>query len=70
MKRIYLLTSLSFLILLTSLSSFSPARDSNLIDDVLSQTNKFRKSKGLPLLIINQELNAIAQKHSADMAKG
>ena len=70
MKRIYLLTSLSFLILLTSLSSFSPDRDSNLIDDVLSQTNKFRKSKGLPPLVINEELNAIAQKHSTNMARG
>ena len=70
MKRTYLITSLSFLILLASLTSFSPDRDSNLIDDVLSQTNKFRRSKGLPALIINEELNAIAQKHSANMARG
>jgi len=70
MKRTYLVTSLSFLLLLASLTSFSPDRDSNLIDDVLSQTNKFRRSKGLPALIINEELNAIAQKHSANMARG
>jgi uncharacterized protein YkwD len=70
MKRVYLVASLSLLILLTSLTSFSPDRDSNLIDDVLSQTNKFRRSKGLPALIIRQELNAIAQKHSANMASG
>ena len=70
MKQTYLATSLSFLILLASLTSFSPDRDSNLIDDVLSQTNKFRRSKGLPALMINEELNAIAQKHSANMARG
>jgi uncharacterized protein YkwD len=70
MKQTYLATSLSFLILLASLTSFSPDRDSNLIDDVLSQTNKFRRSKGLPALMINEELNAIAQKHSANMAGG
>lgn len=70
MKRRYLVALFSLLILLTSLTSFSPDRDSNLIDDVLSQTNKFRRSKGLSALIINEELNAIAQKHSANMAKG
>lgn len=70
MKRIYLVTSVSLLILLASLTSFSPDRDPSLIDDVLSQTNKFRKSKGLPALIIKPELNAIAQKHSSNMATG
>jgi len=70
MKRIYLVTSISLIILLTCLSSFSPDRDSSLIDDVLTQTNKFRKSKGLPALIIKQELSAIAQKHSSNMAAG
>jgi len=72
MKRIYLylVVSLSSFILLASLTSFSPDRDASLIDDVLSQTNKFRKSKRLPALIINQELNAIAQKHSVNMASG
>jgi uncharacterized protein YkwD len=70
MKRIYLVTSLSLLILFTSFTSFSPGTDSSLVDDVLSQTNKFRKSKGLPALIIKQELNAIAQRHSSNMATG
>jgi len=70
MKRTLLLTTLTYLSIFVSLTSFSPASDSNLIGDVLSQTNKFRRSKGLPALIIREELNAIAQKHSRDMASG
>jgi len=70
MKRTYLFTSLSLLILFTCLNSFAPEKESSLVNDVLSQTNKFRKSKGLPVLVINEELNAIAQKHSVNMAKG
>jgi uncharacterized protein YkwD len=70
MKRRFLFTSLTFLTLFVSLTSFSPDNNSILVDDVLNQTNKFRRSKGLPALIINQELNAIAQKHSVNMARG
>jgi len=70
MKRTHLVTSFTFFILLVSLTSFSPANETSLVNDVLNQTNKFRKSKGLPVLIINEELNAIAQKHSANMARG
>jgi uncharacterized protein YkwD len=73
MKRTFVITSLICLCLFTSLISFSPVTavtDANLVDDVLSQTNKFRKSKGLSALVIREELNAIAQKHSADMARG
>jgi len=70
MKRIFLFTSLICFTIFISLISFSPASDSKLIDDVLSQTNKFRRSKGLPALIIREELNTIAQKHSTDMARG
>jgi uncharacterized protein YkwD len=70
MKRTFLFTTLTCLTLFISLISFSPVTDANLVDDVLSQTNKFRRSKGLPALIINEDLNAIAQKHSINMAKG
>ncbi len=70
MKRTFLFATLTCFTLFISLISFSPATNSKLIDDVLSQTNKFRRSKGLPALIIREELNAIAQKHSADMARG
>jgi uncharacterized protein YkwD len=70
MKRTFLFTTLTCLTIFISLISFSPVTDANLVDDVLSQTNKFRRSKGLPALIINEDLNAIAQKHSNNMAKG
>lgn len=50
------------------LSSFIPA---NPIDDeVLNYTNQFRRSNGLPALLMQNELNKIALKHSQDMASG
>ncbi len=64
------IAALACFTLFVTLVSFSPTNESNLIDDVLSQTNKFRRSKGLPALVINEDLNAIAQKHSSNMAKG
>lgn len=42
----------------------------NLTDDVLKYTNQFRRSKGLPALEMRNDLNAIAKKHSEDMASG
>ena len=41
-----------------------------LTEDVLKHTNKYRKSKGLPALVMRDDLNAIARKHSEDMARG
>lgn len=70
MKRVFWLFSLSLVVLFASLTSFSPAPDKNLVDDVLSYTNKFRKSKGLPALVMNHDLNAIAETHSVNMARG
>ncbi len=70
MKRTFLYPTIIGLSLFVILISFSPNNNANLVNDVLSQTNQFRKSKGLPVLMIRQELNAIAQKHSADMASG
>ncbi|MEO6730029.1 MAG: CAP domain-containing protein [Ferruginibacter sp.] len=70
MKRIYFLVTLTCLSFFFSLVSFSPNENTSIVDDVLSQTNQFRKSKGLPELIIRDELNSIAQKHSKDMASG
>ena len=70
MKARFLLSGFTCFALFIRLTSFSPYIHSNIVGDVLSQTNKFRKSKGLPALIVNTELNAIAQKHSADMASG
>jgi len=70
MKRSFLVTTFSFLAIYISLSSFSPKSGNSLVDDVLSYTNKFRRSKGLPAIIINKDLNAIAETHSINMAKG
>lgn len=70
MKRTFLFVTLTCLILFFGLNSFSPDSNANIVQDVLSQTNQFRKSKGLSELIISNELNSIAQRHSADMASG
>jgi len=70
MKRSRLIVTIACLGLLVGLISFSPEKESSLVQDVLSQTNQFRRSKSLPELIINNDLNAIAQKHSSDMARG
>ncbi len=54
--------------LLVSQSAWAPPAD--IISDVLNETNAFRKSKGLPALQLNSDLNRLAAGHSADMAKG
>ncbi|HKB45337.1 MAG TPA: CAP domain-containing protein [Chitinophagaceae bacterium] len=63
--------SLSFFTtcLLLLLVSFI-SKPEGITDDVLKYTNQFRKAKGLPALIMRNDLNAIADKHSEDMAKG
>jgi len=70
MKQNFLVVSITCLLLFLHHDLFSYDTESGLVKDVLTYTNKFRKSKRLPVLIINDELNAIAQKHSADMARG
>lgn len=70
MKRTFLFATLTCLALFISLISFTPEKNSGLVQDVLRQTNQFRRSKGLPDLIMRNELNVIAQRHSADMAGG
>ena len=54
---------------LLSFSSGKPLTD-GLVEDVLKYTNQFRKSKGLKTLEMRDDLNAIARKHSEDMASG
>jgi uncharacterized protein YkwD len=68
MKTKYLLTGLFSLVIIAGTLSYSLPE--NLVDDVLTHTNKFRKSKRLPPLEMRDDLNAIAQKHSENMAKG
>jgi len=70
MKKIFLFVTLSCVTIFIGLTSFSPDKNANIVQDVFSQTNQFRKSKGLPELIIRKELNEIAQQHSEDMADG
>ena len=70
MKRAFLYATVICLSLFVSLISFSPNENASLVSGILSQTNQFRKQKGLSKLIIREELNAIARKHSADMARG
>lgn len=54
---------------LVLLNSFRTVPD-NLDNDVLRYTNKFRRENGLSALTMRDDLNAIARKHSEDMAKG
>jgi uncharacterized protein YkwD len=70
MKRTFLFITVICTTIFFSLTSFSPDNNATLVQDVLSQTNQFRKSKGLTELVMRNELNAIAQQHSADMASG
>ena len=70
MKRTILFTTLTCLILFIGFNSFCFDKNAILVQDILTQTNQFRKSKGLPALTIKNELNSLAQKHSADMASG
>ena len=61
-----------FIFLIISLLSFTPERPltDRLTEDVLKYTNQFRKSKGLKAVEMREDLNAIAHKHSEDMAGG
>ena len=65
-----LVCSISFtysLVLFFLASSSIPAP--GLTEDTLKYTNQFRKSKGLPALIMRDDLNAIARRHSENMAR-
>lgn len=55
--------------LLLLLTSSVPERQ-GLTEDILKYTNQFRQSKGLPALVMRSDLNAIARRHSEDMASG
>jgi uncharacterized protein YkwD len=68
MKTKQLLTGFFSLVIIAGIFSFT--LQDNVVGDVLSFTNKFRKSKRLPPLEMQEELNAIAQKHTDDMARG
>ena len=50
-------------------TSAAPLKE-DLAEDVLRHTNQFRRSKGLPALEMRNDLNAIARRHSEEMASG
>jgi len=58
------------LFLFVSLVSFLSDNNAKIAQEVFYQTNKFRKSERRNELIMRNDLNKIAQKHSADMASG
>ena len=62
----------AFIFSIISLLSFTSEKPltGGLAEDVLKYTNQFRKSKGLKILEMRDDLNAIARKHSEDMAGG
>ena len=62
----------TFIFLIISLLSFTSEKPSSggPVEDVLKYTNQFRKSKGLKAVEMREDLNAIARKHSNDMAGG
>ncbi|MEO6549572.1 MAG: CAP domain-containing protein [Ferruginibacter sp.] len=70
MKKTFILSVFTCLSILISFSSFTPIGETGIVKEVLSETNQFRSSQGLSDLIMVSELNAIAQKHSEDMAGG
>ena len=70
MKPSRLFIPLACLTIFVTLIAFTLLKNDSLTDDVLNQTNQFRKSKGLTELVMRDDLNEIAQKHSANMARG
>jgi uncharacterized protein YkwD len=59
-------TSLLFFCLV----SFIPGDKNDLRQDIFKYTNRFRESENLPALVMNNDLNAIAEKHTLNMATG
>jgi uncharacterized protein YkwD len=62
----------TFIFSIISLFSFTSERSltDGITEDVFKYTNQFRRSKGLKTLEMRNDLNAIARKHSEDMASG
>src|SRR6478752_4820236 len=65
-RGIYINFSFTCFLLISAAIMFN----GGLNDEVLKYTNQFRKSKRLPALEMRDDLNAIASRHSEDMAKG
>ena len=52
------------------LFAFAVQLKEGLNEDVFKYTNQFRRSRGLAALVMRDDLNAIARRHSEDMASG
>ena len=61
---------IAFVFSFVPLLSFNYSETGGLTEDVLKYTNEFRRSKKLKALEMRGDLNAIARKHSEDMANG
>jgi uncharacterized protein YkwD len=61
---------LVYFIFFSCFVSFLPAQQADLVIDIFKHTNQFRKSNGKTSLLLRDDLNEIARKHSADMASG
>ncbi len=70
MKPLFATITLACTLLFAGLTAFISVDTSNPVQEVLRQTNAFRKEKGLSALELREELNVIARQHSENMAKG
>lgn len=61
---------ITFLIISLVIFTSAVPPGSGMGDDVLKYTNEYRKSKRLSALVMRNDLNAIARRHSEDMANG
>ena len=61
---------ITFLICALFVFSAATSPANQLANDVLKYTNDYRRSKGLKELVMKDDLNSLARKHSEDMAKG
>lgn len=69
-KALRLIPIFFVFVLATGFSAWSPARSKPIVEEILDQTNRFRKAHKLGALSMNEDLNEIAEQHSEDMAKG
>ena len=71
MKPFSLFLYIILAVIIAGFYSFKPADEHIVLaQDVFKETNLYRKSNGLQSLEMIASLNAIAQKHSVDMAGG
>ena len=70
LKTILFISKPGLLIIFLFVFTAAAPPASDITNDVLKYTNQFRKSQGLKALEMRSDLNAIARKHSEEMASG